>query len=65
MIPEPEKPPPCSNSPRARDPAARRRLRRLIIGLSGLLSAYLVWQFIAISRYGFHDEGLRLSLIHI
>lgn len=58
MIPEPEKPPPCSNSPRARDPAARRRLRRLIIGLSGLLSAYLVWQFIAISRYGFHDEGL-------
>jgi len=59
MIPEPEKPPPCSNSPRARDPAARRRLRRLIIGLSGLLSAYLVWQFIAIGRYGFHDEGLR------
>ena len=58
MIPDPEKPPPCSNSPRARDPAARRRLRRLIIGLSGLLSAYLVWQFIAISRYGFHDEGL-------
>ena len=58
MIPEPEKPPPCSNSPRARDPAARRRLRRLIIGLSGLLSAYLVWQFIAFSRYGFHDEGL-------
>ena len=42
---------------RMRKTSSRRILRRFGIGLSSVLTLSLIWQFIAISSYGFQDDG--------
>ena len=55
--PEPEGPLPSSRQPAKKKSGPRRFLRRITACLAGLFAIYLIWQVIAVSRYGFKDDG--------
>lgn len=55
--PEPEEPLQPSSQPTRKKSGSRRFLQRVLAWLVGSLTLYLIWQTIAISRYGFQDDG--------